>query len=159
MIALFFLAGSFLMGIAAVSRFLPDSSRLERVLWGPSLGSMASIWISYIIARYLHSISFAVLVLLGIAMWSIAGILFYLDREKWPAITRRLVCSRDHLLLALLIVLFGWIFCYVFYTGMFHPKENGLYLTATSWYDMPYHLALADSFLYGRNFPPLYPVF
>jgi hypothetical protein len=158
MMALFFLIGSFLMGIGLVRRIFPFTTMAERIFWGTTLGSMVATWAAYLISRILHDLHFAVLVVLALVMWAITGFLFYKDREHWQRIRISNIFKGNNRFLALLLLLFAPIFLYFFYTGMFHPKSEGLYLTATSWYDMALHLAIATSFAYGQNFPPIYTI-
>lgn len=156
--ALVFLIGSFLMGIGLVRKVFPFTNTAERIFWGTTLGSMASVWAAYIISSVLHDLNYAVLIVLTIVMWGLAGFFFYRDREQWRGIRILNVFRGDNRFLAVLLLLLAPILLYFFYAGMFHPKSDGLYLTATSWYDMALHLAITTSFLYGKNFPPVYTV-
>lgn len=158
MIALFFLVGSLLLGIAGTSRLFPSTNVMEKLFWGPTLGAMASIWAAYIISRLSHEMNYGMLVALAIAMWGLAGFLFHRDRELWKSIRIRNLFEADNYFPAFVLLLFASIFFYFFYTGMFHPHSDGLYLTVTSWYDMALHAAIATSFVYGQNFPPVYPI-
>jgi hypothetical protein len=159
MLALTFLAGSIIVGVDLTKRLFPFTSRPERFFWGVVLGPMASIWTAYIASRILGHLSYVMLVILAIVIWAMVGLFVY---EKWPGFkkpTIRVELIKKSKLQIILALIFATIFAFFFYKGMFHPTVDGMFLTATTWYDLAYHLALATSFLYGQNFPPVNPVF
>src|SRR5437867_10517396 len=83
MIALVFLIGSFLVGIALVRKIFPFTNLGERIFWGTTLGSMASVWVAYVFSRILHGMYYGVLIALTIVICGLAGFLFYRDRAQW----------------------------------------------------------------------------
>jgi hypothetical protein len=99
------------------------------------------------------------LAILTVLIWGLIGFAWWKNwhRFTWPTINLELL--KNIKLPIILALIFGTIFGYFFYKGMFHPSDEGMFLTATSWYDLAYHLALATSFLYGQNFPPINPIF
>jgi hypothetical protein len=120
---------------------------------------MASVWTAYLVSRLLGNLSYAALVVLTVAICGLIGLSWYRDRLQIKKSTATLQLIKDSKLQILLALIFVTIFAYFFYEGMFRPTRNGMFLTATSFYDLAYHLALATSFVYGQNFPPINPVF
>ena len=159
MFALVFFAGSVILGVGLTKTLFPFTSRPERFFWGMVLGPMTSIWAAYLASRLLGHLSYAILVILTIAIWALAGVFSFKGwhRFKKPTITIDLI--KENRLQIFVALIFATIFGHFFYKGMFHPSDDGMFLTATTWYDLAYHLALATSFLYGQNFPPINPVF
>ena len=158
MVALILLIGSIFLGVEIAKRLFPFTTKAERFFWGVALGPMASIWAAYLAARILGNLNSAILWIVTVLTWGLIGFVWYKNwhRFKRPTISVELIKSIK--LPIILALIFTTIFCYFFYKGMFHPTDNGMFLTATSWYDLAYHLALATSFLYGQNFPPINPV-
>jgi hypothetical protein len=158
MFALIFLGGSILLGIEIARRFFPFTNRAERLLWGAALGPMMTTWAAYLAARAIGELTYPTLSILTVIIWGLVSLASYRSppRLQWSILTRRGL-GQIKLEIALAII-FATIFGSFFYRGMFHPTANGMFLTATSSYDLPYHLALATSFLYGQNFPPMNPV-
>ena len=151
-----FLIGSFVLGIAMTKRLFPFTNSVERIFWGIVLGSMSSTWAAYALSRVLSDLNYPAMAALTTLIGGLAAFFIY----KALALPRRLIIQRhwfrEHRTLILLLALFASVFFYFFYVGMFHRKEGVLYLTLTSWYDMALHLAVANSFVYGHNFPPAY---
>ncbi|MBK6589670.1 MAG: hypothetical protein IPG22_15385 [Acidobacteria bacterium] len=153
---LFFVA-SILFGIGLVRKLLPFANGPERLFWGTTLGILLSTWLAYSISRlFLDVNQFALITLTG-AMWITVILLFRRDLPDLKKI-RIPDLLRENKLLVLLLILVLPIFIYFFYVGMFRQQPDGLYLTATSWYDMALHVAIANGFVYGDNFPPMYLV-
>ena len=156
MFALVFLIGSILLGVGIVNRLFPFTSKSERVFWGVALGPMTTTWLAYLGARLVGNLNYTVLSILAAIVWGLVAVEWYRSgpQFKWsPPAFRQIKLE-----LALALI-FGTIFGYFFYKGMFHPRPDGMFLTGTTFYDLAYHLALANSFLYGQNFPPMNPVF
>jgi hypothetical protein len=57
------------------------------------------------------------------------------------------------------VLLFAPIYAALFHTRMFYEQPDGIHSGGTSFYDMPFHAAITTSFLYARNFPPVYMLF
>lgn len=157
MAGLLFLIGSFLLGIALIRRIFPFASGAENVFWGASLGIVVSTWAGYLVSRILSEVNFTILWILIALMW--IGSIFLLRTVIRESRGFSFADSlRENKYLIILLTLFVPIFLYFFHAGMFRGENGGMLLTLTSWYDMALHLALANSFVYAQNFPPMYPV-
>ena len=159
MLALIFLAGSILLGIEIAKRLFPFTTAAERVFWGAALGPMVTTWAAYLASRAIGNLNFATMSILTVIIVGLVAFGFYKNPPRLRLSIRLdgFKPSRCCGPMALALI-FGTIFGYFFYKGMFHPTPDGMFLTATSFYDLAYHLALATSFLYGQNFPPVNPV-
>jgi hypothetical protein len=151
-----FLIGSFVLGIAITKRLFPFTNSVERIFWGIVLGSMFSTWAAYALSRFISDLKYPAIAALTIVIGGLAAFFLYQDLASLRRFIVQRNWFREHWSLILLFALFAPIFFYFFYVGMFHRKEGVLYLTLTSWYDMALHLAVANSFVYGHNFPPAY---
>ena len=154
--AAIFLIGSFVLGIVITKRLFPFTNRVERIFWGMVLGSMSSTWAAYVLSRILSDLKYPAIAALTMVIAGLAAFFLYQDLASLRRFIARRNWFREHRSLILLLALFAPIFFYFFYVGMFHRREGVLYLTLTSWYDMALHLAVANSFVYGHNFPPAY---
>ena len=159
MLALIFLAGSIFLGIGLTAKLFPFTNKAERFFWGVALGPMGSTWAAYLITRILGDLNYTTLVILAVVIWVVIGFASYKNWNRFQGPTITIGLINKFKLQIILAIIFGAIFGYFFYKGMFHPAGDGMFLTATSWYDLAYHLAIATSFLYGQNFPPINPVF
>jgi hypothetical protein len=154
MLGFLFLIGSILFGIGIVKRLFSFTNLWERLFWGIALGPAMTTWLMYILARVAGDLHYTLVVTLTLAIWGLILFESYQNRVWLRRPTFSFAELKRSKLQILLIVLFGGIFGYFFYRGMFHPRDDGLYLTATSWYDMALHATIANSFAYGQNFPP-----
>ncbi|MCA1594717.1 MAG: hypothetical protein LC754_19225 [Acidobacteria bacterium] len=161
MTALLFLVGSALAGIALVRRTLRgllDSA--EQCLWGLVTGWMLATLCGYLLARVAGQLSYTLAVSLVVATW-LAAILLWLPalmrlkRGARPVLSWRSVDAG----LCLVLALFAPIYVQLFSTRMLQEGQGGLYSGGSAWYDLPWHLAISSSFLYGQNFPPVYTPF
>ena len=154
MLAVIFLIGSVLLGIEVVKQLFPFTNKSERLFWGIALGPMLTIWTAYLISHAVGNLNYATLSILTVVVWALIIAEWWRSWPRFrfsiPAI-EQISSVKFEIILALI---FGIIFGYFFYEGMFHPRPDGFYLTATSWYDMALHSAIATSFAYGQNFPP-----
>jgi hypothetical protein len=150
-----FLIGSILLGIGLVKKTLPFADGVERVFWGTAVGVLLSSWAGYLISRVLFEMNYAALIFLTAAIWIAA---FFMFRQSFAQVRQfdfARVLRENRLLITLFLILLP-IFFYFFYVGMFRAKEDGLYLTAMTWGDFTLHAAITNSFLYAKNFPPMY---
>lgn len=158
MASIFFFGGAALLGVCLVARaaggFL---SAFEKALWGLVAGWSAATLLAYGLARAAGGLSPWTLYPLAAAMWGAAAAIAFRrlgglrpPRPPWAA-------RHAGLLLVLLFgapVLWGLVS-----TRMLVPGEGGLYSGGVSLYDVNFHAAVASSFAYGDNFPPVYTPF
>lgn len=156
MIAAFYLLGAALLGIGLSERSL--GSRLNSVThWclGLVLGWCLTIAVAYGMARLAGQLSSIVSFSVLAGTW-LGAICVWLPRlRSRPA---RPSSLKDYLPLLLLLALLAPVFIVLFRNHMLLPGADGaLYSGGTSAaYDIAFHVALTNSFLYGGNFPPLY---
>ncbi len=161
--ALLFLAGAALSGVALVRRTLRGLlTRAEEWLWGVVTGWMLTTLAGYLLARLNGELTFALAFVLTI-FTTLATILFWLPtlallcrrfREREPFSSR----PRDAGLLFVLVI-FAPIYAHLFSVRMLLAGDGGIYSGGSTQYDLPWHLAISTSFLYGGNFPPAYTPF
>ena len=164
MAALIFLGGAALFGIGLVRRILrPHLSRAEIVLWGMVAGWSLATAATYLVARLVGHLTGASVWAVGIVAW-LAAVGLWLrpvrvwwqsrreSKNPWPAEER---------LMAVLLCFFALIYVPLFDSHMLRQgPDGGLYSGGDSaLYDTPFHSALATSFAYGQNFPPIYTAF
>jgi hypothetical protein len=154
--AAIFLIGSCLLGMAITKRLFPFTNSAERILWGTVLGTMTSTWAAYVLSRGLSDLNYQSTAALTIVIAALAAFFLYQDLSSRGKRSLPPNWYHEHRGLILVVAFFAPIFFHFFHVGMFHRREGILYLTLTSWYDMALHLAIANSFVYGHNFPPAY---
>lgn len=156
---LLFLAAAALTGIGLVRRGLGERlDGVEQGLVGTLFGWMLSTWLAYGVARAMGRLAFWPMALLAgalalAALWLWRATLARLLRGEWPRADRR------HLSLALILCLLAPLYWRLFSIRMFPVEPDGLYSGGAAWGDMALHLTLSSSFLYGENFPPLFPLY
>jgi hypothetical protein len=160
MIAGLFLFGGILFGVALVRRvFGAHLNHAEQALWGLIVGWMLTAAGAYGLARLAGRLSIAVALTILIATW-LSAILLSLPAIKGLARSRSVprLWRKDYVPLLVLLLLFAPLYFALFRTHMLQPgAEGGLYSGGKSaLYDMAFHAAVTNSFLYGGNFPPLY---
>jgi hypothetical protein len=165
MTALLFLAGSALLGACLTRRVLRGAlDAAEHFMWGTVAGWMLATVFAYALARWQGRLTYALVAWATAFIWSasalmLAPALLRLRRAGGRVFTRRRLRAffkRQRLVLALVLLLFTPIYCHLFSTHTFTPGEGGIYSGGSAWYDLSFHAALATSFLYGQNFPPVY---
>lgn len=164
-----FLIGSALLGIALARRLFGSLlGYAEQVLWGLVIGWMLTTCSAYLVARLAGRLSFAGVLCVMIAAW-VAAVLLWLPalraardgRTRNSAWRLRLMPSPsrrfEYAGLLLVLGLFAPIYLNLFRSRMLLAGAEGLYSGGSTWYDLGFHTALSNSFIYGNNFPPLYP--
>jgi hypothetical protein len=157
MAAFFFLSGAALLGVCFVSRLAGRSlDGVEKAAWGLVAGWASATLLAYGLARASGGLSTATLYPLTVAMWLAAAGLSYrglrrlagaAPRPRWP--------SRYNGLLLVAAAL-APVLRHLVSTRMLAAGGDGLYSGGASFYDLNFHAALASSFAYGDNFPPVY---
>ena len=159
------------MGVAVVRRVLGETLRLiEQLLWGIACGWLLSSAGGYLLARVVGRLSFGVVMAITLAAWLIAGLLLLRDLRRVKRIQFKsrpvpLAPSltvgfqpwrREHTGLAMVLLILAPIIWKVFAAQMFAAGSDGVYSGGSSLYDLSFHAAVASSFAYGANFPPIY---
>ncbi|MGB8508909.1 MAG: hypothetical protein WCD76_10910 [Pyrinomonadaceae bacterium] len=158
MTPLLLLMGAALSGIALVRRVLRDVlDPFEQCLWGLVSGWMLATICGYLLARLVGRISSALALSLTAAM-CLAALLLWLPTLKnllrgWRP---RFALRSFDAGLCLVLLLFAPLYLRLFSTRMLAEGTGGVYTGGSAFYDLPWHLAISSSFLYGQNFPPLY---
>jgi hypothetical protein len=162
LIGIIFLAGAVLLGIGLVRSVQPLRSLLnhaEQVLWGVVIGWVVSTFGAYFVARMLGSLSFRPLLFFALALWIAAALLSLRTLRKIRGLSLRTIWRTEYRGLAVVLGFFTPIYVRLFWTHMLQPRAGGVYSAGSTFYDLPFHLALSTSFLYGQNFPPIYTPF
>lgn len=160
MTAAIFLLGALLFGAGLVRRaFEAWTNHAEQALWGLIVGWTLTTVATYGLARLFGRLSFEVVLIVLVATW-LAAIFLWLPAIKNLSSSRSSpeLRRKDYPHLLVLLCLFAPLYFALFRTHMLQPgADGGLYSGGKSaLYDMAFHAAITNSFLYGGNFPPLY---
>jgi len=153
----FLLIGSALAGLALVHRLLGQTLRFtEQLFWGIAVGWVLSSAGGYLLARALGRLSFGVVLAITLAVWVLAGLLLVRDLRRLKRIQFKHGWQREHTGLTIVLLVLTPIIGRVFSAQMFAAGSDGIYSGGSSLYDLSFHAAVASSFAYGANFPPIY---
>jgi hypothetical protein len=159
-----FLIGSALLGIGLVRRLFGNLlGGAEQVLWGLVSGWMLTTCAAYLVARLAGQLSFTGMLTALVAAW-MAAVFLWLPalrdlrgrRVRAVALLPPPQLRLEYGGLLLTLGLFAPVYIILFRSRMLLAGEDGLYSGGSTWYDLGFHTALSSSFLYGKNFPPLY---
>lgn len=162
MIAALFLLGAAFLGIGVSERSL--GSRLDsaaHLFFGLVLGWTLTTAVAFAAARLAGTSSSAWLFPVMAGIWFVA-IYLWLPRLRYgqarPASDHH-PSGKAHLPLLALLIFAAPLFSVLFRTHMLQQGADGALYSggASATYDMPFHAALTTSFVYGGNFPPVYP--
>ncbi|HYW70100.1 MAG TPA: hypothetical protein VE961_03640 [Pyrinomonadaceae bacterium] len=160
MLALIFLSGSIVLGVAyfkRLTRSLLDP--LEHWLWGTVCGWLTSALAAYLIARWFGRLATAQLTVLTIAIWILAAAMIAWNRRAGVSAGTKLRWRRQYAGLLAVLLIFTPLLIFLFWTHMFRRGPGGIYSGGSAAYDLSFHAALTNSFLYADNFPPRYLFF
>ncbi|HEV2862731.1 MAG TPA: hypothetical protein VGX48_17075 [Pyrinomonadaceae bacterium] len=156
MLALLFLLGALLLGVGLTRRAVRGLlSGAEVAMWGVVVGWMAAALFAYGLARWQGRLSFGLMAWASAGVW-VAAVALWLSRRprvKWGESGAWL---RENAVLLFVLALFAPVYVFLFSTHTLLPGEGGVYSGGSAWADMSFHAALATSFAYGENFPPVY---
>jgi hypothetical protein len=160
MAALFLLVGAALVGAGLVRRACGAwLDAAEQVLWGLVAGWSIVTVIAYVAASAIGHLSFGSTVAVTAVVW-IAGVALWvpsLRKAQRPSLRLLRSLWQPHYAgLLILLALATVVFRLLIPTRMFEERVDGLYSGGDSFYDMPFHVALSNSFLHGQNFPSIY---
>lgn len=157
MLGILFLIGSALLGACVTRRALRGLlGGAELLMWGTAAGWMLSALFVYGLARWQGRLSFGLMAWATAGVWAAAAGLRLAGGEGLPRAGRAAACARENLGLLVVLLLFAPVYCGLFSTHMLAPGEGGLYSGGSTWSDVSFHAAVATSFAYGENFPPVY---
>jgi len=157
MLAGVFLLGAALLGAGLVRRVLRGAlTGAEQVLWGTLVGWMLATLCVYALARWQGRLSLALMVVACAGAWAGAGAA-WLGRGSGPRGAWRVgPFVRENAGLLAVLLLFAPVYVHLFWTHTLAPGEGGIYSGGSAWGDISFHAAVATSFAYGENFPPVY---
>lgn len=161
MIGAILLLGAALLGIGIIRRlFALQLNSAEQALWGLVLGWSVTTAVAYCLARMTGSLSLASIIPLLLFVW-VGAILCWLPTLRGNDPSGPLIWERPFTPLIVVLCLFAPLLVRLFATHMLQAgTDGGIYSGGEStYYDMAYHSALTTSFVYGANFPPVYPPF
>lgn len=159
MLAIILLLASALLGICLVRRVMRDLlDGAEQIMWGLVVGWTLTIVGVYSIARWQGQLNYKLMTVATIAIWIISAALIALEIRAPSGASSMLVWRRHYAGLGLVLVVFAPVYWRLFSSHMFAPGDGGVYSGGGAFYDLSFHSALASSFLYGKNFPPIYPL-
>jgi hypothetical protein len=155
-----FLSGAALLGLglirSSILRRLLNPA--EQLLWGLVSGWILTTLGAYCVARVRGGLSYGQMLVFTIVVWIFSLLLWFkpLQRIRREDLRLRTIWRPEYSGLGLVLALFTPIYLRLFSTHMLAPAAGGVYSGGSAWYDMSFHASLSSSFLYGRNFPPLY---
>ncbi|HEX5702989.1 MAG TPA: hypothetical protein VFX97_07300 [Pyrinomonadaceae bacterium] len=160
MLGILLLAGSWLTGFAIVRRLASEHFSLpQQILSGLVIGWVLSVALTYLAARAIGRLSFSLIIAATVVGWFVAlALSFTKIRSLRTHFERGFSWRREHTGLAFVLVVLAPIFWKVFSAQMFARDVDGVYSGGSSLYDLSFHAAIASSFAYGENFPPVYPL-
>jgi hypothetical protein len=150
------LLASALSGAAALRRARLGLVAAEQAFGGALVGWMAATWLVYLTACAQGGLRARAVTGWAVAFTVAAAVAVL--RGGLPLGRLRDVLAREKSLVALLLVsvpLVTWFF----WTRMLMPKGGAIWSGGSAWGDMALHAALAASFAYTDNTPPLNPLF
>jgi hypothetical protein len=150
------LLGSALLGIGLTERLLgPRLSHVAHLFFGLVIGWAVTTAIAYAWALTTGGLSRLWLFGLLATVWLSALYLLFPKLRSKPVWT----AGKEWLPLGALLLLLAPLYIVLFQTHMLRQgPDGGLYSGGTSTaYDIGFHAALITSFVYGGNFPPIYP--
>ncbi len=161
MLGILLLAGSWLTGFTIVRRLASEHFSLsQQILSGLVIGWLLSVALTYFAARAIGRLSFSLIIAAAVVSWLVAlALSFTWIGSLRTHFTRGFSWHREHTGLVFVLVVLAPIFWKVFSAQMFASDVNGVYSSGSSLYDLSFHAAIASSFAYGENFPPVYPLF
>ena len=157
MLAILFLSGSALLGIAlvrcAVRKLLCG---VEQILWGTVLGWIATAFVVYLSARWQGQLSPRTVLWVTLAIWIAFPVLVVIELiRNGRSLDLKLDRERRYLGLIVLVVLLAPVYWRLLSVQVYQPGEGGIY-SGSAGNDLNFHAALISSFRFGHNFPPKY---
>src|SRR5687767_6442200 len=160
MLGILLLAGSWLIGFAIVRRLAGEYFSLpQQILSGLVIGWVLSVALTYFAARAIGRLSFSLIIAATVVSCIVAlALSFTWIGSLRTHLERGFSWHREHTGLLFVLVILAPVFWKVFSAQMFASDVNGVYSGGSSLYDLGFHAAIASSFAYGENLPPVYPL-
>ncbi|MCW7080239.1 MAG: hypothetical protein OCU16_03985 [Candidatus Methanospirare jalkutatii] len=150
---LFFLASSFLLGLAVLSVLSIRLAAAERAVFSFVVGSTFSVWLAYILAL---SLSLSDAIFGSTALCFLLSLAFFCIRRKQGKFVLKELAKLDKktsiFLASVLIYVLVMNLCCV----LRPDSEGNLHAMVSVWGDYPFHTSIITSFAYGNNIPPVY---
>ena len=162
---LLFIAASFVLGLSCM-RFSMRRLSIEYVIFSLISGITFAVWIAYIIAllrRSVDDITISATVILCIFL----SLLLHKSqnisqREKSVEVLKDMLHGTSRISIIIIIIIIIFITIYAVIMNLYcvlRPENGDLYAMYSVWGDYPFHASVITSFVYGNNFPPVYPQF
>jgi len=158
MLAILFLIGSAVLGVCFLRRLMRDLlDGVEQILWGVVAGWTLTTVGVYLLARCLGELTSKLMIAATIAVWIFSAILIAFEVRRRSRASSLLVWQEKYLGLALVLIIFTPVYFRLLSLQVFPHGEGGIY-SGSADNDLAFHAALTSSFVYGKNFPPAYPL-
>jgi hypothetical protein len=158
MIASLWLLASAWLGIGLARFLLADVLRpLVRWAVGTTLGWVLACWLAFGVASWRGRIEVSWLVGQTVFLALAAAGMAWWGRRQAPRDVLPLLSRNDWWLLGLCALL-SPLLIIEFYGHWLGAYPDGLYSSGSTTIDIGWHGAVAASFLFGQNFPPMYPL-
>ena len=131
----------------------------SKYVGGLVAGWVLAAWAAYLVASVAKRLGYGSMVGLTVLLCLVAAILWALAFRQGFAGWRLGPRLQPHLPLLVLLLFTGCFYSYSFVTQSFPLEQDGLHTGGAMFADMPFHLSMITSFVYGDNFPPLYRIF
>ena len=160
MTGIVFLIGAALLGIGLIRRLTPLRALLnhaEQLMWGLVIGWILTTYAAYFLARALGNLTFGSLLGLTTVIWIVTLVLWLPSLKRLRGLNSlRYLWRSEYGWLLLTVTLFAPFYFQLFPSRMLEPAADGVYTGGSTFFDIGFHLAITNSFLFGQNFPPLY---
>ncbi len=158
MFAVLFLLGAALSGLCLVRRVTRELlDGVEQILWGIVAGWTLTTAGIYLIARWRGELTYKLMIAATIAVWIVSAILIVFEVRRPSRASSLFIWQKKYIGLALILILFAPVYFRLLSLQVFPHGEGGIY-SGSADNDLAFHAALTSSFVYGKNFPPAYPL-
>ena len=163
MLGAIFLIGSALLGVSVMHRVFRGLVGLcEQVLWGIVSGWMMGVLVAYALARFQGRLAAGTTAVATVLILLAGGAVSYRSLKQIATSIRSFDRSRlrtvESIGLGIVLVTFCPVLWWLFSSHTFLSGSDGIYSGGSAFYDLSFHATLASSFLYGDNFPAMYPL-
>jgi hypothetical protein len=158
MLAVFFLIGSALLGVCLVRRITRDLlDGAEQIMWGLAGGWCLATVAVYLLARWQGQLTYKLILAATAAIWIAAALMILFELRRSNRTRSLFVWRRDYVGLGLILIILAPVYSQLLSRQVFPHREGGIY-SGSADNDLAFHAAITSSFVYGKNFPPAYPL-